>query len=126
MVALAPERRTQLLAFLALRRAWVGRAEIAAMLWPEQEAKLAYSNLRKTLFRLQSTPWAGAMEVQGGAPSRQSRTLHHLLVEIVERVLCFDLGVGRMPSGWVLKSPSTNLMYETPRSTDLGWPIATP
>jgi predicted ATPase/DNA-binding SARP family transcriptional activator len=65
--ALPFERRSQLVAFLALRRAWVGRAEIAAMLWPEQETKLAYSNLRKTLFRLQSMPWAGAMEVQGGA-----------------------------------------------------------
>src|SRR5688500_5497118 len=66
-VALPFERRTQLLVFLALRRAWVGRAELAAMLWPEQEAKLAYSNLRKTLFRLQSLPWAAGIEVQGGA-----------------------------------------------------------
>src|SRR5688572_28081385 len=67
VAALPFERRTQLLAFLALRRAWVGRAEIAPLLWPEQEAKLAYSNLRKTLFRLQSLPWAGTLEVQGGA-----------------------------------------------------------
>ena len=37
------------------------------MLWPEQEAKLAYSNLRKTLFRLQSMPWGEGVEVQGGA-----------------------------------------------------------
>jgi predicted ATPase/DNA-binding SARP family transcriptional activator/Tfp pilus assembly protein PilF len=65
--ALPFERRTQLLAYLALRRAWVNRAEIAAMLWPDQEAKLAYTNLRKTLFRMQSLPWAGAVEVQGGA-----------------------------------------------------------
>ncbi len=66
-VALPFERRSQLLVFLALRRAWVGRAELATMLWPEQEAKLAYSNLRKTLFRLQSLPWAARIEVQGGA-----------------------------------------------------------
>src|SRR5688572_21386180 len=65
--ALPFERRTQLLAFLALRRAWVGRAELATMLWPEQGAKLAYSNLRKTLFRLQSLPWGSRVEVQGGA-----------------------------------------------------------
>jgi len=50
------ERRSQLIAFLALKRAWVGRAELAAMLWPEQDSKLAYTNLRKTLFRLQSQP----------------------------------------------------------------------
>ena len=60
-IALPLERRSQLLAFLALRRSWVGRAEIAAMLWPEQGAKLAYSNLRKTLFRLQSVAWAGGI-----------------------------------------------------------------
>ena len=37
------------------------------MLWPEQQASLAYANLRKTLFRMQSLPWASAVEVQGGA-----------------------------------------------------------
>ena len=30
------ERRSQLLALLALKRAWVGRAELAAMFWPDQ------------------------------------------------------------------------------------------
>jgi predicted ATPase/DNA-binding SARP family transcriptional activator len=65
--ALPFERRSQVLAFLALRRSWVGRAELAAMLWPEQDSKLAYTNLRKTLFRIQSLPWAGGLEVQGGA-----------------------------------------------------------
>ena len=61
------ERRSQLVAFLALKRAWVGRAELAAMLWPEQDSKLAYTNLRKTLFRLQSQPWAKRVETQGAA-----------------------------------------------------------
>jgi predicted ATPase/DNA-binding SARP family transcriptional activator/Tfp pilus assembly protein PilF len=66
-IALPFERRNQLLAFLALKRSWVGRAELAALLWPEQEAKLAYTNLRKTLFRLQSFAWAKGIEVQGSA-----------------------------------------------------------
>ncbi|MGZ9075679.1 MAG: BTAD domain-containing putative transcriptional regulator, partial [Burkholderiaceae bacterium] len=66
-VALAFERRYQLIAFLALKRAWVGRAELATLLWPEQESKLAYANLRKTLHRLQSIPWAAGLESQGGA-----------------------------------------------------------
>ena len=52
---------------LALRQGWVGRAELAAMLWPEQPTKLAYTNLRKTLFRLQSVGWAANIEGQGGA-----------------------------------------------------------
>ena len=65
--ALPFERRSQLLAFLALRRSWVGRAELASLLWPEQETKLAYTNLRKTLFRLQSAAWAPSLDAQGGA-----------------------------------------------------------
>ena len=64
---LPSERRSHLLAFLALKRSWVGRAEVAALLWPEQATKLAYTNLRKTLFRLQSWPYASLMDVQGGA-----------------------------------------------------------
>ena len=65
--ALPLERRTQLVVLLALRRQWVPRAEIAAMLWPEQEDRLAFANLRKTLFRLQALPWAAAIELQGAA-----------------------------------------------------------
>lgn len=65
--ALPFERRSQLVVFLAMKRAWVGRAELAALLWPEQETRLAYTNLRKTLFRLQSAQWLPAIESQGGA-----------------------------------------------------------
>ena len=65
--ALPCERRTQLLAYLALKRAWVRRSEIAALLWPEQPDKLAYANLRKALFRLQSAPWGARIDVQTGA-----------------------------------------------------------
>lgn len=49
--ALPFERRSQLVAYLALKRSWVGRAELSALLWPDQESRLAYTNLRKTLFR---------------------------------------------------------------------------
>ncbi len=65
--ALPFERRTQLLVLLALRGGWVPRAEIAAMLWPEQDSKLAYANLRKTLFRLAPLGWANGLESQAGA-----------------------------------------------------------
>jgi len=65
--ALPFERRTQLLAYLALKRDWIGRAELAALLWPEQEPKLAFTNLRKTLFRLQGSPWAEGIEAHGNA-----------------------------------------------------------
>jgi hypothetical protein len=61
------ERASQLAACLALKGTWTGRAEVAALLWPGQEGKLAYANLRKTLFRMQSGPFANFIEVQGGA-----------------------------------------------------------
>lgn len=65
--ALAFERRTQLLALLALKRSWVGRAEVAALLWPDQDTRLAFTNLRKTLFRLPALPWGDCVQAQGGA-----------------------------------------------------------
>lgn len=65
--ALPFERRHQLFVLLALRRSWVGRAELAALFWPEQDGRLAFANLRKTLFRLQSLPWSVELEVQGSA-----------------------------------------------------------
>ncbi|MCE9657834.1 MAG: tetratricopeptide repeat protein [Burkholderiales bacterium] len=64
-LALPFERRSQLLVYLAIKRTWVGRAELAAIFWPEQEHKLAFANLRKTLFRLQSVPWGRSIELQG-------------------------------------------------------------
>ncbi|MBL8346527.1 MAG: AAA family ATPase [Rubrivivax sp.] len=59
------ERRHQLVVLLAMRRAWVGRAELATMLWPQQAATLAHSNLRKALFRLQPLPWAARLQQAG-------------------------------------------------------------
>lgn len=61
------ERRGQLLAYLALRRTWVPRGEVAALLWPEQQTHLALANLRKTLFRLAALDWPLAVQTQGGA-----------------------------------------------------------
>lgn len=65
--ALPLERRSQLLVLLALKRGWVGRGEVAAMLWPEHDNKLAHGNLRKTLFRLDLLPWGRCVQSQGGA-----------------------------------------------------------
>lgn len=64
---LPAERRGQLLAYLALRRSWVPRGEVAALLWPEQQTHLALANLRKTLFRLVALPWVAPVQNQGGA-----------------------------------------------------------
>ncbi|WP_284618585.1 ATP-binding protein [Aquabacterium humicola] len=64
---LPSERRSQLLVFLACRRDWVGRAELAALLWPELDNAAALANLRKTLHRLQLVGWALEPELQGNA-----------------------------------------------------------
>jgi predicted ATPase/DNA-binding SARP family transcriptional activator/Tfp pilus assembly protein PilF len=115
MSALAFERRSQLVAFLALRRAWVGRAELAALLWPGQSGKLAHANLRKTLFRIQSLPWAGAVETRGGAlrfaadtdvlafesALREERTGDALALHHGELLAGFDDAVNQPWSDWL-------------------------
>ena len=65
--ALPFERRSQLVALLALRRGWVARTEVAAMLWPGLAAKLAHANLRKTLFRLPALSALPAVDAEGTA-----------------------------------------------------------
>ena len=65
-IALPAERRGQLLALLALRRGWVARAELAALLWPGCRGELAAANLRKALHFARALPWAGALEAQPG------------------------------------------------------------
>ena len=65
--ALEFERRTQLVAYLALKRTWVSRSELTALLWPDQDTKLAQTNLRKALFRLHALPWGHQIEAQAGA-----------------------------------------------------------
>jgi predicted ATPase/DNA-binding SARP family transcriptional activator len=66
-LALPFERRSQLVVLLALRRQWVPRAEVAALLWPELNDKQAFANLRKTLFRLPSLPWGQAVQSEPAA-----------------------------------------------------------
>jgi len=61
------ERRSQLVVYLALKRQWVGRPELATLLWPEQPPKSAYMNLRKTLHRLPLLPWSLPLRSEGGA-----------------------------------------------------------
>jgi len=113
--ALPFERRSQLLVFLALKRAWVGRNELAVMLWPEQATKLAYSNLRKTLFRLRSVPWASGIQVQGHAVRfeadtdvyefecalREGRVTAALAVGSGELLAGFDDDANEAWTGWL-------------------------
>ncbi len=50
------ERPFQLLAFLAFRQQWVRRDEVGSLLWPERDAALARSNLRKVLLVARKLP----------------------------------------------------------------------
>jgi tetratricopeptide (TPR) repeat protein len=52
-VLLAPRRQHQLLAFLACRRHWVARAELAELFWPDRPEGAARANLRVLLQRVQ-------------------------------------------------------------------------
>jgi predicted ATPase/DNA-binding SARP family transcriptional activator len=113
--ALEFERRTQLLVYLALKRTWVGRAEIAALLWPDQDSKLAYTNLRKALHRLQSLPGAEQIEVHGSALRFEARTDVHSFEEALREqrvadalalrrgdlLVGFDDDANEAWSGWV-------------------------
>ncbi len=102
--ALAFERRSQVLAYLALERTWVGRAQLAALLWPEQETRLAYANLRKTLFRLQSLPWGERIELEGNA----------VRFEAVTDVFQFEsaLREGRIAEALILRSGELLIGFE--------------
>ena len=114
-LALPFERRSQLLVVLALRRAWVGRAELAALLWPDQVPKLAYTNLRKTLFRLQAMPGGVQIGSQGGAlrfdpdtdvadfeaALREARVDDALALRRGELLAGFDDDANEAWSGWL-------------------------
>jgi len=66
-LAWPPERPHRLLALLALRRGWVGRAELAALFWPGMAGDRPAANVRKALHLARALPWADALEVQGAA-----------------------------------------------------------
>ena len=56
----AGQSPTHAIARAGAGRGWATRAELAGLLWPDQESKLAFTNLRKTLFRLPALPGAPA------------------------------------------------------------------
>src|SRR5687768_1067808 len=73
-IELPAERRSQLLAVLALQRGWMTRAELAALLWPQRPQALALTNVRKALHAARAWPWSSALEMQGSAVRLQLDT----------------------------------------------------
>lgn len=61
---LAPARPTYLLVYLACRGEWVSREALAGLLWPERPEDEARHNLRVSLHRARSLPWAKGLEVE--------------------------------------------------------------
>jgi DNA-binding SARP family transcriptional activator len=64
-VALAPERRFQLLAYLARRDTAVTCAQLASLFWPDRLDKTVHTNLRYTLLQLKQVTWLVGWEAQG-------------------------------------------------------------
>jgi predicted ATPase/DNA-binding SARP family transcriptional activator len=64
-VTFIPERRFQLLAYLACRRSWTSRDELADLLWPERTQGVARSNLRKVVMAAQQIDGLMPLERQG-------------------------------------------------------------
>jgi predicted ATPase/DNA-binding SARP family transcriptional activator len=110
-VALPVERRCQLLALLALRRGWVGRAELADLFWPDLSTERAYTNLRKVLHLARALPWASALELQSGA----------LRFEVVTDVHDFEMAVaeGRLDDALALRRGDLLAGFDTDAAA--GW-----
>ncbi|CAN5770271.1 BTAD domain-containing putative transcriptional regulator [soil metagenome] len=59
-----PERRYQLLAYLAYARDWVSRDQIAYLFWPRAVSQTARGNLRSLLERVRGVTWLTALEIE--------------------------------------------------------------
>jgi predicted ATPase/DNA-binding SARP family transcriptional activator len=62
--AFLPERRFELLAFLAYRGDWIGRDALAATFWPDQDNAAARRNLRWLVHSVRSDPGFAALEAE--------------------------------------------------------------
>lgn len=110
-VPLPSERRWQLVVLLALRRDWMPRSELAALLWPDVTRDLAATNLRKALFRLRDTGWADAVETDGAL----------LRVVVPTDVDEFDRWVGTQRLGDALDAFRGELLLGFDDDANPGW-----
>src|SRR5690606_417613 len=61
-VPFAPDKRFQLLAYLAYAGSWVGRERVAYLFWPDSDTSTSRQNLRALLQRLGSLPFQVGLE----------------------------------------------------------------
>jgi DNA-binding SARP family transcriptional activator len=60
----APDKRHQLLAYLAYSSDWVSREKLAYLFWPDTSTQKAQQNLRQLLHRVRSLPWLSGPQVE--------------------------------------------------------------
>lgn len=61
-ISFSPERRYQLLAYLACQGEWVNRDNLAYLFWPDHNDEAAHRNLRKALFSARRLSWLESLE----------------------------------------------------------------
>jgi DNA-binding SARP family transcriptional activator/predicted ATPase len=106
---LAPERRTQLLAFLALQRQWVGRERLASLFWPDRPDSSARGNLRFTLAQVKRLPWAGGVAARTDALRWDAETDVHqfdLALDRGDRGAAIDIYGGPLLDGFEVAGPA--------------------
>src|SRR5690606_13463365 len=61
-VPFAPDKRYQLLGYLAYADGWVGRERVAFLFWPDSDTATSRQNLTGLLQRLDTLPFAAGVE----------------------------------------------------------------
>lgn len=63
VVPFAPDKRYQLLAYLAYNRDWTGRERVASLFWPDTDTANSKQNLRALLQRVKAVPFSDEVSV---------------------------------------------------------------
>jgi hypothetical protein len=66
-ISFVPEKRYQLLAYLAYQDDWVSREKLAYLFWPDTTTQKAQHNLRQLLHRLRSLDWLCGLEANSNS-----------------------------------------------------------
>lgn len=64
---LSPDKRSALMAYLAVKASWVRRDELAFLFWPDTDDRSARSNLRQLVMRCKRLPYGSALEITAEA-----------------------------------------------------------
>lgn len=66
-IRLQPEKRHQLLTYLAYQSDWVRRDQLAYLFWPDFPDAVARRNLRKAIFHIKALPWLEGLEIEASS-----------------------------------------------------------